>query len=71
MFPYFSVPYAKTARILLGMSIPGNIAFVFAADYIHMSTSTVTLAFVLSYLTASLIQVSTEIIVYLFYINFY
>ncbi|XP_036234416.1 solute carrier family 41 member 1 isoform X1 [Bactrocera oleae] len=51
------VPYAKTARILLGMSIPGNIAFVFAADYIHMSTSTVTLAFVLSYLTASLIQV--------------
>ncbi|XP_011198545.2 solute carrier family 41 member 1 isoform X1 [Bactrocera dorsalis] len=51
------VPYAKTARILLGMSIPGNIVFVFAADYIHMSTSTVTIAFVLSYLTASLIQV--------------
>ncbi|XP_039959037.1 solute carrier family 41 member 1 isoform X1 [Bactrocera tryoni] len=51
------VPYAKTARILLGMSIPGNIVFVFVADYIHMSTSTVTIAFVLSYLTASLIQV--------------
>ncbi|XP_054727489.1 solute carrier family 41 member 1 isoform X1 [Anastrepha obliqua] len=51
------VPYAKTARILLGMSIPGNVIFVFVADYIHMSTSTVSFAFVMSYLVASLIQV--------------
>ncbi|XP_012158364.1 solute carrier family 41 member 1 isoform X2 [Ceratitis capitata] len=51
------VPYAKTARILLGMSIPGNIVFVLVADYIHMSKSTVTIAFVLSFLMASLIQV--------------
>ncbi|XP_011179951.1 solute carrier family 41 member 1 isoform X1 [Zeugodacus cucurbitae] len=51
------VPYAKTARILLGMSIPGNIVFVFVADYIHMSTTTVTVAFVISFLMASLIQV--------------
>ncbi|XP_037937755.1 solute carrier family 41 member 1 isoform X1 [Teleopsis dalmanni] len=51
------VPYAKTARILIGMSIPGNILFIFAADYIHMSTSTVTFPFIASYLVASLIQV--------------
>ncbi|XP_043660512.1 solute carrier family 41 member 1 isoform X5 [Drosophila teissieri] len=51
------VPYAKTARILIAMSIPGNVLFIFAADYINYSTSTVTWVFVLSYLTASLIQV--------------
>ncbi|XP_017493888.1 PREDICTED: solute carrier family 41 member 2-like, partial [Rhagoletis zephyria] len=50
------VPYAKTARILLGMSIPGNVVFVFVADYIHMSTTTVTFAFVAAFLLASLIQ---------------
>ncbi|XP_030572803.1 solute carrier family 41 member 1 isoform X2 [Drosophila novamexicana] len=51
------VPYAKTARILIAMSIPGNILFIFAADYINMSTTTVTWVFMLSYLIASLIQV--------------
>lgn len=51
------VPYAKTARILILMSIPGQIVFVYAADYIHMSKSTVGHPFVLSYLAVSLIQV--------------
>ncbi|XP_052856147.1 solute carrier family 41 member 1 isoform X1 [Drosophila gunungcola] len=51
------VPYAKTARILIAMSIPGNILFIFAADYINYSTSTVTWVFVVSYLMASLVQV--------------
>ncbi|EDW07473.1 solute carrier family 41 member 1 isoform X1 [Drosophila mojavensis] len=51
------VPYAKTARILIAMSIPGNILFIFAADYINMSATTVTWVFVLSYLVASLLQV--------------
>ncbi|XP_041564082.1 solute carrier family 41 member 1 isoform X1 [Drosophila elegans] len=51
------VPYAKTARILIAMSIPGNILFIFAADYINYSTSTVTWVFVISYLMASLVQV--------------
>ncbi|XP_037815258.1 solute carrier family 41 member 1 isoform X1 [Lucilia sericata] len=50
------VPYAKTARLLIGLSIPGNILFIFVADYIHMSQSTITWAFALSYLIASLIQ---------------
>uniref|UniRef100_T1PEJ6 Divalent cation transporter n=1 Tax=Musca domestica TaxID=7370 RepID=T1PEJ6_MUSDO len=51
------VPYAKTARLLIMMSIPGNIVFIFAADYIHMSQSTVTFYFAFSYILASLIQV--------------
>lgn len=55
---YPTVPYAKTARILIAMSVPGNILFIFAADYINMNTTTVTWVFMLSYLIASLIQVS-------------
>jgi len=43
------------------MSIPGNVLFIFAADYINYSTSTVTWVFVLSYLTASLVQVSCHL----------
>lgn len=58
MLSCFSVPYAKTARLLIAMSIPGNILFIFAADYINMSTSTVSWVFVVSYLTASLVQVT-------------
>jgi solute carrier family 41 len=50
-------PYAKTSRILILMSIPGQILFIFAADYIHMSSSTIGAPFTLSYLTVSLVQV--------------
>lgn len=53
-----TVPYAKTARILIAMSVPGNILFIFVADYINMNATTVTWVFMLSYLIASLIQVS-------------
>lgn len=53
----FSVPYAKTARILILMSIPGQILFIYLADYIHMSTSTIGFSFVLSYMFVSLLQV--------------
>lgn len=54
---FTAIPYAKTARILILMSIPGQLLLVFAADYIHMGTSTVGVAFVLSYLTVSLLQI--------------
>lgn len=57
------MPYAKTARILIAMSVPGNILFIFAADYINMNTTTVTWVFMLSYLIASLIQVSPRVLV--------
>lgn len=40
------------------MSIPGQILFIYIADYIHMSKSTIGPAFVLSYLLVSLLQVS-------------
>lgn len=51
------VPYAKTARILILMSIPGQVLFIFVADYIHMSESTIGAPFVLSYMLVSLIQI--------------
>ncbi|ETN64640.1 solute carrier family 41 [Anopheles darlingi] len=51
------VPYAKTARILILMSIPGQVLFIFAADYIHMQRSTIGAPFVLSYLLVSTIQI--------------
>ncbi|XP_055607257.1 solute carrier family 41 member 1 isoform X2 [Uranotaenia lowii] len=51
------VPYAKTARILILMSIPGQVLFIFVADYIHMSESTIGAPFVLSYMLVSLVQV--------------
>lgn len=52
------VPYARSARILLMLSVPGQICFIFAADYIHMSESTITITFILAYLCASIVQVS-------------
>uniref|UniRef100_A0A4Y0BL06 SLC41A/MgtE integral membrane domain-containing protein n=1 Tax=Anopheles funestus TaxID=62324 RepID=A0A4Y0BL06_ANOFN len=51
------VPYARTARILIAMSIPGQVLFIFVADYIHMSSSTIGVPFVLSYLFVSTLQV--------------
>ncbi|OXU23106.1 hypothetical protein TSAR_014010 [Trichomalopsis sarcophagae] len=50
-------PSAKTARLLISMSIPGHIAFSFAADYIRWGKSTIHIYFVLSYLTVAVLQV--------------
>ncbi|KAL2738800.1 solute carrier family 41 member 1-like isoform X1 [Vespula squamosa] len=50
-------PYAKTARILIGMAISGQLVFVFAADYIKCQKSTVDAYFVLSYIFVSTLQV--------------
>lgn len=51
MFP------AKTARILLALSIPGQIVFVIVADVIANNGKVLaTLAFVCSYLSVSFIQ---------------
>jgi solute carrier family 41 len=58
VFKIFSVPYAKTARILIVMMIPSAILFIFLADFIHMNQSTIGAPFVFSYLFVSLIQVS-------------
>lgn len=65
LFHFISaVPYARTAKILILMSIPGQILFIYIADYIHMSKSTIGPAFVLSYLLVSSLQVS--ILIYRF-----
>lgn len=55
-------PYAKSARILILMSIPGQVLFIFVADYIHMSGSTIGAPFILSYMLVSFIQVSRQLI---------
>lgn len=56
------VPYARSAKILILMSIPGQILFIYVADYIHMEASTIGPAFVFSYLFASLLQVSYSLL---------
>ncbi|KAL3289371.1 hypothetical protein HHI36_022806 [Cryptolaemus montrouzieri] len=49
---------AKTARILIAMSIPGQMVYVFVADLIYNEgVSTLTPIFVLSYLAVGLIQI--------------
>lgn len=63
-FVLVAVPYAKSARILILMSIPGQVLFIFVADYIHMSSSTIGVPFIFSYLTVSLIQVSKHILLF-------
>lgn len=50
--------FARSARVLILMSIPGQVLFIFAADFIHVSASTIGAPFVFSFITASLIQVS-------------
>lgn len=54
---YFAVPYGKTAKILILMSIPGQIVFIFVADAIHMGQSTLSALFVFSYIFVSFVQV--------------
>lgn len=55
---FHGTPYARTARILIMMSIPGQVLFIIVADYIHMSGSTIGAPFIFSYMTVSIVQVS-------------
>ncbi|CAG9817338.1 unnamed protein product [Phaedon cochleariae] len=48
---------AKTARLLILISLPGHTLFVFAADAIYNGSSTVSAVFVLTYLSVGLIQI--------------
>ena len=59
---FSGTPYAKTARILILMSIPGQVLFIILADYIHMGRTTIGAAFLVSYLTVSFLQVSWNFI---------
>ncbi|XP_014211175.1 solute carrier family 41 member 1 [Copidosoma floridanum] len=54
---FHGAPSAKTARLLIAMSIPGHVAFSFAADYIQWSRSTIHVYFMLAYLTVTVLQV--------------
>lgn len=65
--PYRSLihgtPYAKSARILYLISIPGQVIFIFIADAIQMRQSTIGAPFVFTYLTASLIQLTLLLLI--------
>lgn len=51
------VPSAKSARILIAMSIPGHLIFIFAADYFKHAHSTIHFSFAISYLLVACLQV--------------
>ncbi|KAG5669654.1 hypothetical protein PVAND_017538 [Polypedilum vanderplanki] len=51
----YGTPYSKAARIFLIMSIPGQVLFIFIADFLHMSKSTIGAPFVFSYIIAALV----------------
>ncbi|XP_055303770.1 solute carrier family 41 member 2 isoform X2 [Sitodiplosis mosellana] len=53
------VPYARSAKILILMSIPGQILFIYVADYIHRDESTIGGVFICSYMFVSLLQICT------------
>ncbi|EFN82421.1 solute carrier family 41 member 3 [Harpegnathos saltator] len=51
------LPTAKTARLLIGMAIVGQLIFVFVADYVNDDNCTLHAYFVVAYLIVSVIQV--------------
>lgn len=53
-------PYARSARVLILISIPGQVIFIFVADLIHVSASTIGAPFVFTFIAVSLIQVSAK-----------
>ncbi|TGZ47869.1 Solute carrier family 41 member 2 [Temnothorax longispinosus] len=61
VFPWTALlvgtPYAKTARLLLSMAVPGQLIFVFIADALNPGDCKLHTYFVISYLVVSLIQV--------------
>lgn len=54
----YGTPYAKSSRIFILMSMPGQVFFILLADFIHMSTTTIGAPFILTYLTVSTVQVT-------------
>nr|CAD7198010.1 unnamed protein product [Timema douglasi] len=52
------LPSAKVARTLILMGIVGQSMFVFTADFIHASKSTISAPFFFTYITVSFVQVS-------------
>lgn len=61
VFPWTALfvgsPYAKTARLLVAMAIPGQLIFVFIADVLNPGNCTLYAYFVISYIVVSVLQV--------------
>jgi solute carrier family 41 len=54
---FYGTPYSQASCIFLIMSVPGQILFIYLADFMHMGESTIGAPFVLSYITAAVILV--------------
>lgn len=54
---FHGTPYAKSACILIILSVPGQVIFIFLADFIHQSTITIGFFFVVSYMAITLVQI--------------
>ncbi|KAL0103320.1 hypothetical protein PUN28_017537 [Cardiocondyla obscurior] len=61
VFPWTALfvgsPYAKTARLLVTMAIPGQLIFVFIADALNPGDCQLHAYFVISYIVVSVVQV--------------
>ncbi|XP_020285417.1 solute carrier family 41 member 1 isoform X2 [Pseudomyrmex gracilis] len=61
VFPWTALfvgsPYAKVARLLVALAIPGQLVFVFIADALNPGNCTLHVYFVLSYIIVSVVQV--------------
>lgn len=49
--------HSRTARVLLGMVIPGHLIFSYTISYLHAGHTSLTAIFMLIYLTAAILQV--------------
>ncbi|XP_026272474.1 solute carrier family 41 member 1 [Frankliniella occidentalis] len=49
--------HSRTARVLLGMVIPGHLIFSYTISYLHAGHTSLTAVFMLIYLTAAVLQV--------------
>lgn len=54
---FYGTPYSMNSLVLILISIPGQVIFIFVADFLHQSTVTIGAPFVFSYMTASLLQI--------------
>lgn len=49
----YGTPYVKVARILILLSIPGQLLFIHVSDFIHQSRITIGVPFVMTYIVCS------------------
>jgi len=56
---FVGTPQASCVRLLIAIGIPGQLAFVFLADYVYMNNSCIHVPFIVAYCLVSIIHVRT------------